>query len=62
MLRWMPLHSDGASCPIAIVTAAPQSPPCAIQRRYSNLCINSVQACAIRSTPHPVAPGLAEKP
>src|SRR3984957_5334087 len=62
MLEWMPRSSGAACSPIACVTAAPQSPPCATNRVYPSRFISTTQARAMRVGSQPVVVGLAENP
>src|SRR5260370_37379533 len=58
----MPSSSGAACSPMACVTAAPQSPPCATNRVYPRRFISTTQARAMRVGSQPVVAGLAENP
>jgi hypothetical protein len=57
-----PEDAGGACAPMACVTAALQSPPCATNSVYPRRCISTTHARAIRTGSQPVVVGLAENP
>jgi hypothetical protein len=50
MLRWMPTRCCGSCAPMQVVTAAPQSPPCAACRAWPSRAIRAAQTFAMRCT------------
>ena len=62
MLTWMPTTRSRCISPTVVVTAEPQSPPCAPKRSYPSRLISVAHACAIHGMPRPRVDGLSLNP